>query len=321
MATFSSSTSTPTTQEQQQQLKDKFIQTLGSASCWDEGWRSTLALSPSFFEASLALRAVPLTKGHLPRKVQHLVALTVDSAATHLYVPGIRADVRAALDAGATVAEVVEVVELASTLGIHACNVGVPLLVEVMKEEGVYDEHFPPPARSTGEDGSAPAPEWGPYRQRLKDEFTAKRGYWHPTWEDFLRVDPEFFEAYMAFSSVPWTKEVGSSRQGALEPKVTTPPPLGPLTGALPKWSQAGADFLPLGGEQVKELIYCAFDAAATHLYVTGLKLHMRNALGYGATPQEIAEVLEIASLLSLHTAHTTFPVVLEEAGIKQKQQ
>lgn len=209
----SSNSSTPT----EEQLKEQFIETLGSASYWDEGWRSTLALSPAFFEASLRLRAVPLAKGYLPRKVQHFVALTVDCAATHLYVPGIRADVRAAFAAGATLAEVVEVVELASTLGIHACNVGIPLLVEVMKEEGVYDQHFPSARPPTS---SSAAPEWDPYRQRLKDDFTAKRGYWHPTWEDFLRVDPEFFEAYMAFSSVPWTKKVGGSRQGALEPKV-----------------------------------------------------------------------------------------------------
>lgn len=195
-------------------LKEQFIKTLGPTS-FDEGWRRVLQLSPSFFEASLQLRSVPLKKGHLPPKIQHLIALTVDSASTHLYVPGIRADIKAAFDAGATVAEVVEVLELTSTLGIHACNVGIPLLVEVMKEEGVYDQHFPKP-----EDGTA---EWDPYRQKLKDDFTAKRGYWHPTWEDFLRVDPEFFEAYMGFSSVPWTKTVGTSRQGALEPKVRNP--------------------------------------------------------------------------------------------------
>lgn len=198
----------------EERLKEQFISTLGSSS-FDDGWRSTLNLSPSFFEASLQLRTVPLKKGHLPPKIQHLIALTVDSASTHLYIPGIRADIHAAFAAGATVAEVVEVIELTSTLGIHACNVGIPLLVEVMKEEGVYEKHFPiPPEKEGG------APEWDPYRQRLKKEFTAKRGYWHPTWEDFLRVDPEFFEAYMGFSSVPWTKEVGGSRQGALEPKV-----------------------------------------------------------------------------------------------------
>jgi alkylhydroperoxidase/carboxymuconolactone decarboxylase family protein YurZ len=62
----------------------------------------------------------------------------------------------------------------------------------------------------------------------------------------------------------------------------------------------------------MKELVYCAFDAAATHLYISGLKLHMKNALGYGATPQEILEVLEIATLLSLHTVHVAAPIVVE---------
>jgi alkylhydroperoxidase/carboxymuconolactone decarboxylase family protein YurZ len=62
----------------------------------------------------------------------------------------------------------------------------------------------------------------------------------------------------------------------------------------------------------MKELVYCAFDAASTHLYVPGLKLHMKNALGYGATPQEILEVLEIATLLSLHTVHVAAPIIEE---------
>lgn len=62
----------------------------------------------------------------------------------------------------------------------------------------------------------------------------------------------------------------------------------------------------------MKELVYCAFDAASTHLYVPGLKLHMKNALGYGATPQEIIEVLELATLLSLHTAHVAGPIIEE---------
>jgi alkylhydroperoxidase/carboxymuconolactone decarboxylase family protein YurZ len=62
----------------------------------------------------------------------------------------------------------------------------------------------------------------------------------------------------------------------------------------------------------MKELVYCAFDCAATHLYVPGLKLHFKNALGYGATPQEILEVLEIATLLSLHTAHVAAPIITD---------
>ena len=44
---------------------------------------------------------------------------------------------------------------------------------------------------------------------------------------------------------------------------------------------------------KVKELVYCAFDVASTHLWLPGLKLHIRNALGYGATPTEVMEVIE----------------------------
>ena len=62
----------------------------------------------------------------------------------------------------------------------------------------------------------------------------------------------------------------------------------------------------------MKELVYCAFDTAATHLYVPGLKLHMKNVLGYGGTPQEILEVIEIATQLSVHTAHVAAPIIEE---------
>lgn len=65
----------------------------------------------------------------------------------------------------------------------------------------------------------------------------------------------------------------------------------------------------------MKELIYCAFDASSTHLYIRGLKLHMRNALGYGATPQDILHVLEIASQLSLQTAYVAGPILQELSG------
>lgn len=58
--------------------------------------------------------------------------------------------------------------------------------------------------------------------------------------------------------------------------------------------------------------MYCAFDAAATHLYVPGLKLHMRNVLRYGGKPEEIMEVLEIATLLSLHTIEVASPILAE---------
>ncbi|KAI0509001.1 AhpD-like protein [Xylaria bambusicola] len=259
-------------EEEQEKLKAEFDSKLGP-DAFHEGWQSLLKVDSAFFSASVSLASVPRRKSYLSRKEQVLIALAVDCAATHLYAPGIREHVTSAAKEGATRDEILEVIELSSTLGIHACNIGVPLLVEVLKEEGKYLEDITRPFDQT--------------QQNLQQEFTEKRGYWHTFWEDFLRLDPEFFAGYLEFSSLPWIKNVeGTSGEGkgALEPKL-------------------------------KELVYCAFDAASTHLYVPGLKLHMRNALGYGATPQEILEVLEIATLLSLHTAHVAAPIIEELTG------
>ncbi|KAI0858290.1 Metallo-hydrolase/oxidoreductase [Xylaria cubensis] len=256
-------------EEEQKRLKQEFDTKLGK-DAFHAGWESLLDVDPAFFSASVSLASVPRSKCHLSRKEQAFISLAVDCAATHLYAPGIREHVASAVREGASKDEILEVIELSSTLGIHACNIGVPLLVEVLKEEGKYLDDITKPFDET--------------QKNLQREFTAKRGYWHTFWEDFLRLDPEFFAGYLEFSSLPWVKSVeGTVEQGkgALEPKM-------------------------------KELVYCAFDAASTHLYVPGLKLHMRNALGYGATPQEIVEVLELATLLSLHTAHVAAPIIEE---------
>lgn len=198
-------------EEEKNQLRRKFVENLGDRA-FHEGWESLLSLDPAFFSAGLSLASVPSRKSHLSRKNQSLISLAVDSAATHLYSPGIRTHVSAALAQGATVHEVLEVIELSSTLGIHACNIGVPLLVEVLNEEG-------------GKYGAETTKPYNESQEKLKEEFTKKRGYWHTFWEDFLRLDPEFFEAYLEFSTVPWVKNVDGNEEqglgrGALEPKV-----------------------------------------------------------------------------------------------------
>ncbi|MFB9831897.1 carboxymuconolactone decarboxylase family protein [Actinoallomurus acaciae] len=242
--------------ERQQEIKDAFVSVRGT---WSESWERILELDAEFLNAYLQWSSVPLRKGHLEPRVREFVFIAADAAATHLYTPGIRQHVRAALDHGATAAEVMEVLELTSTLGIHACNIGVPLLLEVLEEEGLRDGPAPLSAR----------------QEELKAEFTANRGYWHAFWDGLLELDPELFAAYVDFSSVPW-------KTGTLEPKV-------------------------------KELVYTAFDASATHLYVPGLKLHMRNAVRLGASTEEIMEVLEIVSVVGIHAATVGVPILAEE--------
>jgi alkylhydroperoxidase/carboxymuconolactone decarboxylase family protein YurZ len=112
-------------------------------------------------------------------------------------------------------------------------------------------------------------------QEQLKAEFTRVRGYWHDFWNEMLELDPEMFAAYTEFSTVPW-------RTGTLSPAE-------------------------------KELIYISYDIAATHLYVPGTKLHIRNALNHGATVGQILEVMEISSVLGIHAVTVGVPIMVEE--------
>jgi alkylhydroperoxidase/carboxymuconolactone decarboxylase family protein YurZ len=220
-------------------------------------WQALREADPAFFEAFAELAAVPRRATALEPKVKELVCLAVNAAATHMYEPGIREHARRAVELGASKEELLEVLQLTSTLGIHASTVGVPLLLEAL--------------------GDREVPPLDERRAALKADFEAKRGYWHEFWDGLLELDPDFFEAYVEFSSYPWTN-------GVLEPKI-------------------------------KELIYTAFDASATHMYVPGLRQHIENALAYGATPAEVMEVFELASTIGIHGYLVALPTVLEELG------
>jgi alkylhydroperoxidase/carboxymuconolactone decarboxylase family protein YurZ len=236
-------------------LQTRWVEAFGY---WDENLADMVRLDPVFFESYLTLATVDQRSGALEPKVREFIHIAIDGAATHLFLPGLRRHVARAVELGATDAELMEVFELTATLGIHAANAGVPILLEVLAETGDAPDVF----------------DLDPRQQQLKSDFETNRGYWNPMWDGMLKFSPDFFEAYLEYSSVPW-------KHGGLEPKV-------------------------------KELIYCAFDVASTHLWLSGLKLHMRNALGYGATPDELMEVIQIASVLGAHAFEHAMPALRE---------
>jgi alkylhydroperoxidase/carboxymuconolactone decarboxylase family protein YurZ len=189
---------------EEQALKRQFDSTLGPPA-FDESWSRMLKHAPDMFAASLRLASVPKKTGHLSPKVQSLVSIAVSAASTHLYVPSIHRHTKAALANGATKVEIVEVLSLTSTLGIHACTVGMPILFEVLEEQGK--------SMPKGMEGMSKE-QWA-----MKEDFEKKRGYWNTLWEELLRLSPDFFDAYTEFSSVPWVNEGG---KGVLEPKVSS---------------------------------------------------------------------------------------------------
>lgn len=221
---------------------------------------------PSYFARVLDFTAHPWRRGPLEPKVKALILLAVDSAASHLNRAGAADDVRRALALGATPDEVLETLELTSTMGIHAANTGVPILLEELaKADRPVDLDKPLTER----------------QEEIKAEFTAKRGYWNSFWDGFLRLDAEFFATYTAMSSHPW-------ENGTLEPKI-------------------------------KELIYCAFDASATHMFEVGLRQHVANAIRYGATAEELMEVFELASGIGIESFALALPA-LRAAAVEENR-
>jgi alkylhydroperoxidase/carboxymuconolactone decarboxylase family protein YurZ len=103
---------------------------------WNPLWDQLRALDPEFMEAYLAFRSVPHRTGPLPQKIKELIMIAVNVATTHLYAPGARRHMKNALRAGATREEILETIQLTSVIGIHACNLAVPMLLE---EAEIYD--------------------------------------------------------------------------------------------------------------------------------------------------------------------------------------
>jgi len=86
---------------------------------WDPEWAMHMA------EVATAAR-----DSVLDFKTRELICIGLNAAATHLNGDALRHHVKAAIDAGVSRTEIVEVLKIASTIGIHACNVGVPILDE-----------------------------------------------------------------------------------------------------------------------------------------------------------------------------------------------
>ena len=61
------------------------------------------------------------------------MSVALDASYTHMYAPGTRRHIKAALKAGATMEEVMEVMKLCVVQGVQACNLGVPILAEELE--------------------------------------------------------------------------------------------------------------------------------------------------------------------------------------------
>ena len=88
---------------------------------------------------------------------------------------------------------------------------------------------------------------------------------------------PDFVDGFLGYRSIAWTA-------GPLAPKI-------------------------------KEFIGLAVCAAPTCLHEAGIRGHIRRALQHGATKEEISEVLQLASAISIHTCTHAVPALVDAAA------
>jgi alkylhydroperoxidase/carboxymuconolactone decarboxylase family protein YurZ len=97
---------------------------------WNTAWDPFFQLDPAFTDEFMATGATIYTSGVLSAKDVELLSIALDASFTHMYAPGTRRHIHNALQAGAGVDEIMEVLKLCVVQGVEALNVGVPILAE-----------------------------------------------------------------------------------------------------------------------------------------------------------------------------------------------
>jgi len=97
---------------------------------WNTAWDPFFNLDPLWTEQFMAT-GLPVYTGELiPLKLAELLSIALDASYTHMYAPGTRRHIAAALKLGVTPEEIMEVLKLCVVQGVQACNLGIPILAE-----------------------------------------------------------------------------------------------------------------------------------------------------------------------------------------------
>ncbi len=103
---------------------------------WNAAWDPFYELDPSWTDEFFSTAIPAYARGVLSPKDLELMMVAFDASYTHLYAPGTRRHIKGALQAGATIEEVMEVLKLCVVQGVQSCNLGVPILAEELRRRG-----------------------------------------------------------------------------------------------------------------------------------------------------------------------------------------
>ena len=180
---------------EQEAFKAAYIRDRGYWVPFNDG---LLAHAPDYLRVYFDYAALPARTGPLPARARELIYVAVDTSTTHMFGQGLDIHVRAALAAGCSVAELIEVMQLATAQGLDSVRSGIGIVVEALA--------------AAGQGGGIDVRPLSDAEAALRADFEGRFGDW-PAWCDRLvRRDSDYFAAM--------TKVLdGPSLTGALDSK------------------------------------------------------------------------------------------------------
>jgi alkylhydroperoxidase/carboxymuconolactone decarboxylase family protein YurZ len=97
---------------------------------WNSAWDPFFELDPVWTDEFMATGIGIYGSGVFTPKEIELLSIAFDASYTHMYAPSTRRHIKGALNAGATLEEIMEVLKLCVVQGVQACNLGVPILAK-----------------------------------------------------------------------------------------------------------------------------------------------------------------------------------------------
>jgi alkylhydroperoxidase/carboxymuconolactone decarboxylase family protein YurZ len=107
---------------------------LRAAGHWNPDWDAMAALSPDWTEQFMRMVSIPLNSPALDARTFELVCIAIDASVTHMFAPGTRRHIRRALDLGVSTEEIMAVLQLTATLGLHTMSLAAPLLQQELRD-------------------------------------------------------------------------------------------------------------------------------------------------------------------------------------------
>jgi alkylhydroperoxidase/carboxymuconolactone decarboxylase family protein YurZ len=100
---------------------------------WNPAWDPFYELDPVWTDQFMATGIGIYSSGAIAPIVVEFLSIALDASYTHMYAPGTRRHIKAALEFGATAEEIMEVLKLCVVQGVQACNLGVPILADELE--------------------------------------------------------------------------------------------------------------------------------------------------------------------------------------------